>query len=48
MAEKNEAHIECTLSDTDLFSPSFIQSDIKHSASEDVFPISRLNDNGPF
>ena len=39
--------MECTLSDVDLFTPSFIQSDIQHGFYEDVFPISKLNDNGP-
>ena len=42
-----ETHLDCTLSDADLFTPSFTQSDIKHGYNEDVFPISKLDDNGP-
>ena len=42
-----ETHLECTLSDADLFTPPFTQSDIQHGVYEDVFPISKLDDNGP-
>jgi len=42
-----ENHLDCTLSDTDIFTPSFTQKDIQHGHFEDVFPISKLNDNGP-
>ena len=47
MNAKNENHLECTLSDTDLFTPPFVQSDIQHGYFENVFPISKLNDHGP-
>lgn len=47
MIEQNETHLDCTLSDTDLFTPSFVQSDIQHGYYEEAFPISKLNDNGP-
>ena len=45
--EKNASHLECTLSDTDLFTPSFVQSDIQHGYYEELFPISNLDDSGP-
>lgn len=45
MADK--PHLECTLSDTDVFTPSFTQNDIQHGFYEDIYPISKLNDNGP-
>ncbi|XP_066910114.1 uncharacterized protein F54H12.2-like [Clytia hemisphaerica] len=41
------AHQECALSDTDVFTPAFVQTDIKQGVYEDVYPISKLNDNGP-
>ena len=47
MDKKDESHLDCTLSDTDIFTPPFVQKDIKHGIFEDVFPISKLNDNGP-
>ena len=47
MDKKNESHLDCTLSDTDVFTPPFVQKDINHGIFEDVFPISKLNDNGP-
>ena len=47
MLEKNESHIECTLSDADLFTPSFVQTDVQHGIYEEIFPISKLDDNGP-
>ena len=28
--EKNSSHLECTLSDSDLFTPAFVQGDIEH------------------
>ena len=43
----SETHLECTLSDADLFTPPFTQSDIQHGFYEDVFPISKLDDSGP-
>lgn len=45
--KKHQSHNECTLSDTDVFTPVFIQTDIKHGFFNDVFPISKLDDNGP-
>ena len=45
--ENNESHVECTLSDTDLFTPTFIQSDIIHGQFEDLFPITKPEDSGP-
>ena len=47
MDKKDETHLDCTLSDTDVFTPPFVQKDINHGIFEDVFPISKLNDNGP-
>jgi len=47
MEGKDENHLDCTLSDTDIFTPSFTQKDIQHGQFEEVFPISKLNDNGP-
>lgn len=44
---ENKTHMDCTLSDADLFTPSFTQSDIQHGYYEDVFPISKLDDSGP-
>ena len=40
-------HQECALSDTDVFTPAFVQTDIRQGVYEDVYPISKLNDNGP-
>ena len=45
--EKNSSHLECTLSDSDLFTPAFVQSDIEHGYFEDIFPITKLDDTGP-
>ena len=48
MAEKmDENHLVCTSSDTDLFTPPFVQNDIQHGIYEDIFPISKLDDSGP-
>ena len=47
MAEKNASHIECTLSDADLFTPTFVQGDIEHGMQEEIYPITKLDDNGP-
>ena len=41
------AHQECVLSDTDVFTPAFVQTDIRQGVYEDVYPISKLSDNGP-
>ena len=40
-------HIECSISDTDLFTPAFVQSDIESGRYEDIYPITKLEDNGP-
>ena len=40
-------HIECAISDTDLFTPAFVQSDIESGTFEEVYPITKLEDNGP-
>ena len=45
--KNNTSHLECTLSDSDLFTPAFVQSDIEHGYFEDIFPITKLDDSGP-
>ena len=40
-------HIDCALSDTDLFTPAFVQSDIERSKFEEIYPITKLDDGGP-
>lgn len=45
--KKSRDHIECALSDLDLFTPAFEQSDIESGDYEDVYPITKLEDNGP-
>ena len=47
MIEKSATHAECDLSDTDLFSPAFVQRDILHGNYEEIFPITKLEDSGP-
>ena len=48
MDKEDQPHLQtCTLSDTDLFSPSFVQKDIQQGVFEDIYPISKLDDNGP-
>ena len=42
-----KAHIECSISDTDLFTLVFAQSDTESRRYEDVYPITKLEDNGP-
>ena len=44
---KDKDHIECALSDTDLFTPAFVQSDIESCTFEDVYPLTKLEDSGP-
>ena len=44
---KDKDHIECALSDTDLFTPAFVQSDIESSTFEEIYPITKLDDGGP-
>ena len=38
-------HIECFISDADLFTPAFVQSDIQSGRYEDIDPITKLEDN---
>ena len=38
-------HIECFISDVDLFTPAFVQSDIQSGRYEDIYPITKLEDN---
>ena len=45
--EKDGNHLECSISDTDIFTPAFVQSDIERSYYEECFPITKLDDNGP-
>ncbi|XP_066926649.1 uncharacterized protein F54H12.2-like [Clytia hemisphaerica] len=47
MESKDKSHIECALSDTDLFTPAFVQSDIQSGTFEEIYPITKLEDNGP-
>ena len=48
MIEKSDVdHLDCTLSDTDIFTPAFVQKDIQHGFFEEIFPISKLSDSGP-
>ena len=44
---KDRDHIECTLSDTDLVTPAFVQSDFENSIFEEIYPITKLDDGGP-
>ena len=39
-------HLQCSISDTDLFTPAFVQSDIESGRYEDIYPITKLKDNG--
>ena len=39
--------VECSFSDTYLFTPTFVQSDIESERYEDTHPITKLEDNGP-
>ena len=38
---KND-HSECSVSDTDLFTPAFVQSDIESGIYEDIYPITKI------
>ena len=40
-------HTECSVSDTDLSTPAFVQSDIKSGRCKNIYPINKLEDNGP-
>ena len=44
--DSKKDHIECSVSDTDLFTPAFVQSDIESGRYEDIYPIIKLEDNG--
>ena len=45
--DSKQDHIECSVSDTDLFTPAFVQSDIESGRYEDIYPITKLEGNGP-
>ena len=45
--DSKKDHIECSVSDTDLFVPAFVQSDIESGRYEYIYPITKLKDNGP-
>ena len=45
--DSKKDHIECSVSDTDLFMPAFVQSDIESGRYEYIYPITKLKDNGP-
>ena len=47
MAVKDQSHIECAISDTDLFTPAYVQSDIEAGTIEEKHPITNFDDNGP-
>jgi hypothetical protein len=47
MMEKDRDHVECSISDSDLFTPPFVQTDILSGDYEEVYPITKLEDNGP-
>ena len=35
-------HIECSVSDTDLFTPAFAQSDMESGRHGDIYPIIKI------
>ena len=45
--DSKKDHIQCSISDKDLFTPAFVQSDIESGRYEDIYPITKLKDNGP-
>ena len=45
--DSKKDHIECFISDTDLFTPAFVQSDIESGRYGDFYPITKLEVNGP-
>ena len=45
--DSKKDHIECSVSDTDLSTPAFVQSDIESGKYENIYPINKLEDNGP-
>ena len=44
--DSKQDHIQCSNSDTDLFTPAFVQSDIETGRREDTYPITKLKDIG--
>ena len=44
--DSKKDHIECSVSDTDLSTPAFVQSDIESGKYENIYPINKLEDNG--
>ena len=44
--DSKQDHIQCSISDTDLFTPAFVQSDIETGRREDTYPITKLKDIG--
>ena len=45
--DSKKDHIECSISDTDLFTSAFVQSYMESGRYEDIYPITKLEDNGP-
>ena len=44
---KDENHIEFSIFDLDLLSPLFVQDDVEGRLFEGIYPITKLEDNGP-
>ena len=44
---KDENHIEFSICDLDLLTPSFVQDDVEGRLFEGICPITKLEDNGP-
>ena len=47
VSDSKKDHIDCSISDTDSFTPAFVQSDMESGRYEDIYPIAKLEDNGP-
>ena len=45
--DTNQNHEEYHLPDMDLFTPAFVQGDIDSGKFERVYPLTKLEDNGP-
>ena len=45
--EKSNTHLNCSLPETEIFTPSFIQNDILSSYFEEVFTRSKFDHNSP-
>ena len=41
---KDDNHMECSISNTDIFTPVFVQSDIESDIFEDIYPVTNLGD----